>query len=1212
GSGKIEAAFLVRGKSRLAIARFDTLAAKDSVPFMTRGITFQRDCQWTTTTVARVAAARGKFLAHLEATIAAAQAALAAKDYDKARDLAKEALSLSPNDPHAAKVARQALSGAHWLRNLLIGLAALAAAAAVGWQSYRRYGKQQRVKRAEKFLESGNFPGAINQYKSLLAVDPQNKDLLLSLAMAYIESGKVTADAAPTLQAARKAHPTHPEITVALASAYSQAESETEEALETYLVALGTMESGRGKIAYHAANVLRQRGDTEQATRYYKMAMREGYNELPVYSKLTDIYLETNQFTDKTLQVLETVYNERSSDQKYMDGLCRSYAAARRVDEIAEAAYLQLLTLNPESEVALRQMAKCELKNGHPAKAAEYAERARKVSPKDNETISILSSCYMFLQRDDDKATTIYKQALESTPTQADLLRAAGLGLLKLATVSDEDYQLIKRATAANPRDLELLAGLAEAAKQRSETKTLIQCLENLNALGAGTPEVITQLATAYAAVGHNAPESEAVYREALKLDPDNLQYIQNLCRVLVRLDRKESYTLLLLEKLFARDNTDVEIGKHLIKTLLHNERFDDAIKLARYLIQNNKDDADLQKLFAQASLSNNRLDEAIKQFEHLYKLHPEDREAIVNLATAYAAKQVTDSAAVVHYQKALEVAPENASIRAIYARSHCEAGRFAQGIEEYRRTLVSDKGMEKRISDDVRALIANNQDRTDLRWFLADVLIDRNYLKEAMDQLEAIFEIDPTQLKTVLQALDRVLAKDSSNAEANLQKGVLLKAQGRFEESRLFLERAYNSNVANAEAARELEDLYELLIKENDDVETRFQLGKLNHALKEYDKAIGHFQKTAQDFRYENESIKMLGMCFVGKGMLEFALQEFKKLVIDDEMKEILYDLGQRYQAKNDVVGAKQVYRILFAADINYKDVKQRFEAVAGHTSDPISLEGSALLTQLGEKAQRRYELLEELGRGAMGIVYKAKDNELEEVVALKILPDNLSQHPEAISRFRAEARSARRLAHPNIVRIHDIGEELGRKYISMEFVDGSDLKKFFRANNMKLDWKVVVELMTQICNAMDYAHSMGIVHRDIKPANIMLTEDLVVKVSDFGIAKMLEKTGETIAGAIMGTPLYMSPEQVMGSEIDNRADIYSLGIMMYELLSGKAPFTTGDLAYQHLKVPPPPLKDIPETLAAIVMKCLEKDKENRYMRAGDIVKAFEAAKLG
>jgi serine/threonine-protein kinase len=264
-----------------------------------------------------------------------------------------------------------------------------------------------------------------------------------------------------------------------------------------------------------------------------------------------------------------------------------------------------------------------------------------------------------------------------------------------------------------------------------------------------------------------------------------------------------------------------------------------------------------------------------------------------------------------------------------------------------------------------------------------------------------------------------------------------------------------------------------------------------------------------------------------------------------------------------------------------------------------------------MNEAATKRYDIQEEIGRGAMGIVYKARDRELEETVALKILPDNLLRNPEAVRRFRQEARNARRLSHPNVVRIHDIGEEQGRKYISMELVTGSDLKHKLRACGRKLPFADVLRYSMQLCEAMAYAHSIGIVHRDIKPANLMLTKDDQVKVTDFGIAKMIEQadgTESTKIGAIIGTPLYMSPEQVKGEQVDHRADIYSMGIVFYELASGYPPFVEGDLSYQHLHVEPKPLVGVPDAFAAVVTKCLAKDPNDRWQHVTEIMEALKA----
>ena len=254
------------------------------------------------------------------------------------------------------------------------------------------------------------------------------------------------------------------------------------------------------------------------------------------------------------------------------------------------------------------------------------------------------------------------------------------------------------------------------------------------------------------------------------------------------------------------------------------------------------------------------------------------------------------------------------------------------------------------------------------------------------------------------------------------------------------------------------------------------------------------------------------------------------------------------------------------------------------------------------------RYQIIEELGRGGMGRVYKVMDTRIKEKVALKLLKPEIASDKRTIERFSNELKFARKIRHKNVCQMFDLNEEKGTQYITMEYVPGEDLKSMVRMSG-QLSVGTAVNIAKQVCEGLAEAHKLGVIHRDLKPQNIMIDKNGNALIMDFGIARSIKGKGMTAAGVMIGTPEYMSPEQVEGKEVDQRSDIYSLGVILYEMLTGRVPFE-GDTAFtigvKHKSELPQNPKElnsqIPDDLSRLVLKCMEKEREKRYQNTGEV----------
>ena len=371
--------------------------------------------------------------------------------------------------------------------------------------------------------------------------------------------------------------------------------------------------------------------------------------------------------------------------------------------------------------------------------------------------------------------------------------------------------------------------------------------------------------------------------------------------------------------------------------------------------------------------------------------------------------------------------------------------------------------------------------------------------------------------------------------------------------------------------------------------------------------------------------SNRTLGLSYQQQGQLDMALDKFKQCPLDDSMMEPFYNLALDFERKRQFNKASSIYEHMMKHDAKFKDIQERIKRSnamqdtvmfgapgGGQAGTSILSDGTIEKPMLG-----RYEVEKELGKGAMGIVYLGKDPKINRIVAIKTMA--LSQEfeedelEEVKERFFREAETAGRLTHKNIVTIYDVGEEHDLAYIAMEFLEGHDLSQYTKKDKL-LPVKNCLQLVILSAEALHYAHQQKIVHRDIKPANIMfIPKASTIKITDFGIARITDSS-KTKTGMVLGTPSYMSPEQLVGKHIDGRSDLFSLGVMLYQLLTGDLPFKGDSMASLMFSIANEPHPEIigarkgleqqAPDIVKIIDRVLDKTPEGRYQSGGEFAR--------
>jgi serine/threonine protein kinase/uncharacterized protein HemY len=494
---------------------------------------------------------------------------------------------------------------------------------------------------------------------------------------------------------------------------------------------------------------------------------------------------------------------------------------------------------------------------------------------------------------------------------------------------------------------------------------------------------------------------------------------------------------------------------------------------------------------------------------------------------------------------------------------------------------------------------------------------------KQAFEAYLHVLELGYEEYRLLLEPLDSLMDRIPDISEAQLAFLANFFGERRdwrrtlyYAERALFLDPGLDDIRARLVQACE-----QILLNDPDACEVRLKLGDMHLEKGSFERAMKEYRKASAYPEFSMKANRRIAVALSKAGDPKAAFEKFQELpVLETEDLERLYDLMISFQNHEQWRLALDAAQLVRDFDPHFRDIEQKIADLQAR----IAASGDALAVDpkmkelIGDHAIGRYRYLAKIGSGGMGVVHKVLDLKTNTEVAMKILREGLSSSDKAIDRFFREARIAATLRHPNIVNILDynISNTYGQSYIAMEFVDGPSLRDIVEdkfAETLEIDQTYILSLMEwmmQVCDALETTHRKGIIHRDIKPDNILLAPGNQIKLTDFGIVHIEEATF-TPTGALIGTPRYMSPEQVHGGRIDARSDIYAVGIILYEMLIGSPPFISGDISYQQVNVLPTNPREIcdriPADLDAIVMRCLEKNPADRFQTTGELKRALE-----
>ncbi len=840
-------------------------------------------------------------------------------------------------------------------------------------------------------------------------------------------------------------------------------------------------------------------------------------------------------------------------------------------------------------------------------KALEGSLRQRPDNPK----IQLqLAHAYAQAGIFDGRALSVYEKAATDFPADVKVQKALSIGyLVSQGRALLEDLEGIERLDRAGlGRSIERLLGLA---RQFPDSETIHRALGDLLLLQ------------------ENYRESLQRYRSALALGLEDVEQICDHFEMASRFFTLPPHVMAFYAELCQRCQR-LQRAHKIYRTLLEQKLTDPAILqayhafLERRIRQADKDQSNCDPLLmeiVEVTLAQGNIQEGLSWLRRLDPAAAAQKPDLIK-RIAHALIEMQDYRQAFDYLSRIPMDRECKSLLNEVAVSLEKSGELdtalfvLQYINDHDLLTIPSQSQEESPSD--RGSEEELQIEIQTELGLAELHWRNKRWKQCLEHYIRALSLGYEEYRSILEILDILLERTTGVEIRHLDFLTRFFAERRDWRRALRYSEMILARDAGDESLllRMTQACEQILAVSPSEPEIRLRLGDLLVAANQLDRAISEYRRALSFPEISLKATRRLAQTLVRAGDLKGAIERYKALpVLDAEDLAGLYDIHVALFDAGQYREAMDVGAMVREYDPAFRDIEARLQTVeerlreagAGVFVDPKMRE------LIGDHAIGRYRLIDKIGSGGMGVVYRVEDLRENVIVAMKVLREGLSSSGKAIDRFFREARIAATLRHPNIVHIYDynISNVHGQSYIAMEFVDGPTLREIIEEkfkDTIEITMEDVLQAlgwMSQLCDALEATHRKGIIHRDIKPDNIMIAPGNVLKITDFGIVHIEEATF-TPTGALIGTPRYMSPEQVRGGRIDARSDIYAVGILLYELLIGSPPFISGDISYQQVNVIPTRPRDItpqiPEIVDTLIMRCLEKSVETRYQSAPEL----------